>query len=129
MPINHDEIIRAQFDGLQLDRQRALNDYEASRLADDHAGVMYSADSLLQIDAKIAALDKIASGYVMAQQAPQGNRYGLSADEVEIANGIAGNDPHMTNDQRQALYAQQRQRLQFLRASGQYRDDQGTVRR
>lgn len=130
MPISHDDALRSKFSVLELEKQRALADYEEARLADNEYGVAYASDTLLEIQNKLDALHRIGSNYVLAQQTQQqGNRYGLSADEVAIANGIAGNDPHMSNDQRQQLYLQQKQKLNFMRATGQYRDDQGTVKR
>jgi hypothetical protein len=35
----------------------------------------------------------------------------------------------MTNEQREELYARNKQKYQQARATGAYRDDQGTVRR
>lgn len=128
MPYDYPTIIRAQFDGLQLDRQRTQTEMERCRLCEDEDGTMYAANALLEINAKLAALDNVAKNYVTAQHLPA-NRYGLTQDEIEIANGIAGSDPHMTQDQRQQLYLQNKQKLQYMRATGQYRDDQGTVRR
>ena len=77
---------------------------------------MYSANKILEVDQKLAALNNIANNYVAQQQQPQGNRYGLSDDEVSIANGINGGDENLSNDQRQQIYAQQRQKLRHMRA-------------
>lgn len=130
MPISHEDAIRADFDRLQFEKQRALADYEQARLCEDYDGVAHASITLREVEGHLHTLDRIASNYVMSrQQQQQGNRYGLSPDEVTIAHGIASNDPNMTADQREALYAQQKQKLQFMRATGQYRDDQGSVRR
>ncbi len=66
-----------------------------------------------------------------AQQMPRANasRYGLSPDEVAIARGISGSDRNLSNDDRERMYAEQKARYQHMRATGEYRDDQGQVRR
>jgi hypothetical protein len=91
---------------------------------------MNAADEILTVDQKKLALDRIANQYVAQQQVqPQGNRYGLSKDEVDVAHGIASSDQRMTKDDREQLYAQNKAKLARMRATGEYRDDQGTVRR
>jgi hypothetical protein len=129
MSFEHDAIIKAQYQQLGTDRARAVADLEAGRTDEDQYLTMDAADRILMADQKLAALDKIATNFVAAQQQPAGNRYGLSQDEMEIAHGIAGNDASMSLEQREALYSRNKQRLNHMRATGQYRDDQGSVRR
>ena len=129
MAYEHSAIIKAQYQQLAEDRARAVADLESGRIGEDGWSTMDAGNRILEADMKLAALDNIANTYVASQQQPQGHRYGLSRDEVEIAAGIAGNDPHLTQDQRELVYAQNKQKLRNMRASGAYRDDQGTVRR
>ena len=125
MPFDHNQVLQAQFQQLASERARAYADYENGRLAEDEYSTMNAANLIVEADAKLAALNNIANNYVAAQQQPQGNRYGLNPDEVQIAHGIAGHDPHITLEQRELVYAQNKQKLQHMRATGQYRDDQG----
>jgi hypothetical protein len=126
----HDDIITAQFNKLTAERARAAGEYEEARLSEDADSVMYSADRITEIDAKIGALNQIANNFVAGQQRAQAqNRYGLSKDEQEVAHGLASGDRSMTNDQREQVYAQNRAKYHRMRASGEYRDDQGRVTR
>jgi hypothetical protein len=125
MAYNHDDVIRAQAEQLAAARADALGLYEAARIREDADGVMDAANRIIETDARLAALGQIANQFVASQQRPQGNKYGLSRDQIEIAEGIASNDRTLSADDRQRIYAQNRNRLQHMRATGQYRDDQG----
>ena len=57
----------------------------------------------------------------------QQHRSPLSEDERDIARSHP--DPNMSNEAKEALYLQNKQRYQHARATGSYRDDQGSVRR
>ena len=130
MAFEHRAVIEAQYQKLAIDRAQAVADYEAGRMAEDDYATMSAADRIVEADQKRLAVDRIASNFIsQQQQQSQGSRYGLSADEVSIARGIAGNDPQMSDDERERLYAQNKERLRYMRATGQYRDDQGSVRR
>ena len=122
-------IIEAQYTALADERSAAYAALEAARVAEDEYTVMNAANRLIDADARRAALDNIAHRYVAGQaQQQQGSRWGLSKDEAAIAHGIASNDPNMTADQREQIYAQNRDRLRHMRATGAYRDDQGRSR-
>jgi hypothetical protein len=130
MAYDHESVIKAQYVQLQADRAAAVAQYEADRIAEDQYGTMSAADRILEADSKLAALDRVATNYIAGQQRGQPqNRYGLNADEVQIARGIGGSDPKLSNDERERIYAENRGKYQRMRASGEYRDDQGTVRR
>ena len=130
MAYDHESVIKAQFVQLQADRAAAVAEYEAQRIAEDQYGTMSAADRILEMDSRVAALNRIADTYVAGQQRAQPqNKYGLSKDEQEVAHGLASGDRTMTNDQREQLYAQNRAKYQRMRASGEYRDDQGRVTR
>jgi hypothetical protein len=120
VPYDHKDVITAQAKELAADRAQALVDYERANSFDDGAGVMAAADRIIEIDAKTTALNGIARNLVMQQAAPRGNRFGLTQDELDIAKSCRQTDEE---------YARNKDRLQYLRATGQYRDDQGTVRR
>ena len=130
MAYDHADVISAQFDRLTSERARAAGDYESARIDEDAYGVLSAADRIIEVDARIAALGQIANNFVAAQQQQQqGNRYGLSRDEVQIARGISASDAKLSDDDRQRIYAEQKGKYQHMRATGQYRDDQGSVRR
>jgi len=126
----HQQVIQAQAESLAAQRARALNEYEACRLSEDTDGTMAAADAIVDIDARAAALSRIACNLAASQQQrPQGNRYGLSRDEIEVAHGLASGDRKLTNEQREEAYARNKARYQQARRDGSYRDDQGRVTR
>jgi hypothetical protein len=129
MAYDHESVILAQYKQLAADRAQAVADYELGRTTEDEYGTMYAADRILQVDQKRMALDRIAHNYVAEQTQPQANQYGLSKDEQDIARGMFGSDRGMTDEQRDRIYAENKAKLKHLRATGQYRDDQGSVRR
>ena len=129
MAFEHRDILVAQYEELNSARAKALGNYESARLDEDAQGAMSAAATIVDCDARLQMLDKIAAGFVAQQQPPQGNRYGLSNDEVEIAHGTASADKSLTDDAREQIYAQNKMKLRQMRASGQYRDDQGRVTR
>lgn len=130
MAFENDAIIRAQFQQLQADRAQAYADLEAQRHAENEFGTMNAANAILETDAKLAALERVANTYVSGQQRAQSqNRYGLSSDEIAIARGNGSGDPRLTNDDRDRIYSEQKARYQQARRDGSYRDDQGRVTR
>ncbi|MEH2547132.1 hypothetical protein V1283_003777 [Bradyrhizobium sp. AZCC 2262] len=126
MAYEHRAVIEAQYQRLAADRAEAVARYESGRICEDEYETMNAANTILEMDQKRAALDRIAQNFVISQQQPRGNRYGLNEDEISIANGIAGSDQSITNEQRQQAYAANKERLRHMRATGQYRDDQGS---
>ena len=129
MAFQHEDVIAAQALNLENERVQALAEYEAGRVNNDNYGCMAAANRILEIDAKRDALDRIASNYLAGQQrqqSQQSNRFGLSNDELAVAENSHSSG---TRDQRIEQYARNKQRLQHMRATGAYRDDQGTVRR
>ena len=130
MAYEHESVIKAQYQQLTADRAAAVAEYESGRVSEDEYTTMSAAHRILEADAKLAALNRIADTYVAGQQRAQPqNKYGLSKDEQEVAHGLASGDRTMTNDQREQLYAQNRAKYHRMRASGEYRDDQGRVTR
>lgn len=129
MAYSYQQILESQYESKAANRSQALADLEAARLNEDPAGTMDAADRILEIDKSVAALNTIANQYVRSQQQqPRGSKYGLSQDEMEIAHGFASGDRSMSNDEREKTYAENRDRLRHMRATGAYRDDQGRSR-
>jgi hypothetical protein len=124
---SHRDVIIAQAEALETERAQAIAHYEHARVSEDGDKTLNWADRITEIDSKRAALNRIADQYVAMEQAqPRQNAYGLSDTEVEIArNSHSGG----TAEQRIEEYARNKSRYQHMRATGQYRDDQGTVKR
>ena len=130
MPYDHRDVILAQHNKLIAERARVVGEYEEARLGEYADAVMYAADKITEIDAKIGALNQIANNFVAGQQRQQPqNKYGLNKDEQEVARGLASGDRTMSDDDRERVYAEQKARYQRMRATGEYRDDQGSIRR
>lgn len=130
MPYEHRDVVLAQHNKLLAERARVVGEYEEARLGEYPDAVMYAADKLTEIDAKIGALNQIANNLVASQQQAQPqNKYGLNKDEQEIARGLASGDRSMSDEDRQRVYAEQKAKYQRMRATGQYRDDQGSMKR
>jgi hypothetical protein len=126
----YDAIIRAQYETLAQQRAQAAADLEAARMSEDSYNVMDASARIVDADVRRAAVDQIANRYVAQQQQPRGNQYGLNQSEVEIARGISGGDPKLTNDERERIYAANKNKLRHMRQTGEYRDDQANqVRR
>lgn len=129
MAFEHQAVISAQYEQLSNERAQAVAEYEHGRINEDRYAVMAAADRIVEADARRAALDNIARAFVSQQQQPRGNQFGLNQDEVVIAHGIGGGDPSLTDQERERVYAYNRDKLRHMRATGAYRDDQGSVRR
>jgi hypothetical protein len=130
MPYSYDDIMKYQAERLTAQRAAAVADLESARYREDAYAVSDAADTILKLDGDLERLGRIANQHYSQQQAQQPrNRYGLSDAEVEVARGIAGSDPRLTNEQREEIYAREKQKLGYMRRTGQYRDDQGQVSR
>jgi len=130
VPYEHRDVVLAQHNKLLAERARVVGEYEEARLGEYPDAVMYAADKLTEIDAKIGALNQIANNLVASQQQAQPqNKYGLNKDEQEIARGLASGDRSISDEDRQRVYAEQKAKYQRMRATGQYRDDQGSMKR
>ena len=129
MAYSYQSIMQAQMDRLEAEGVQQAAELEAGRLEEDADRVNWAAQRILEIDAQRAQLVVRANHHAAQQRAqPRGNKYGLSHDEIEVARNFT-TDPKLTNDDKEKLYAEQRNRYRHARATGEYRDDQGTVRR
>jgi hypothetical protein len=128
MAYDYSSIMAAQWERLNEEAAQTAADLEAARQREDTNGTMYAAQRILQIDAERDALARRANQYAQQQAYAQqhSNRYGLSDQEIEVAKNSHG---HGTVEERVAEYAANKQKYQHMRATGQYRDDQGTVKR
>jgi len=126
MAYSYEDILKSQYEQKAADRALALADLEAARLSEDPNGTMDAANRILEVDKSVTALNTIANQYVRQQQQPQGNRWNLSSEEMDVAKAShsAG-----TEEERIEEYARNKQRYRQARADGSYRDDQGSVRR
>ncbi len=130
MAFKHEDVIQAHWDNLVAEKAMADRDYEAARQNEDASGVMDAGNRLLDANRKLRELDDIAANFVRSQQRPQqSNKYGLSEDEIAIARGLASGDKTLSNDDRDRIYSENRQRYRQARRDGSYRDDQGRVTR
>jgi len=127
MAFSHDAAIKARIEHHQEEYAQANAEYEAARLAEDSQGVHQAAERMEKAEHHLHSLNRIASNYVAQQQRqPQGNAYGLSNEEIEVAKNTHSGG---TVDDRIKEYAQNKAKYQHMRSTGEYRDDQGTVRR
>lgn len=116
--------------GFQIAMEEAASVYRQCELANDVDGAAAAAQQLAGLRASVNELNSMArEAYVQQMPRANANKYGLSADEVTIAHGMSGGDRTLSNDERERSYAEQKARLQHMRATGEYRDDQGQVRR
>jgi hypothetical protein len=129
MPFNYTDIMQSQWERLEAEQAAEAAELEAGRIAEDGFRVENAARRILELDAQRSALAQRANQYASQLQGrPQGNSYGLSDREVEVAKNWTS-DPAISTDDRLRTYAEQKQRYQRARMSGEYRDDQGRVTR
>jgi hypothetical protein len=127
MAYDYSSIMQAQAERIQADAATAAADLEAARHREDSNAVMYHAEQLLTLDAQYAALAQRANTYFAQQQSqPRRHPSGLSDAEIEVAKN---SHSHGTVEDRIREYSANKQKLAYMRATGQYRDDQGTVKR
>jgi hypothetical protein len=127
MAYSYEDILKSQYEQKAADRAQALADLEAARIKEDAFDTMNAADRIVEIDKSVSALDRIANQYVQQSQAqPRGNKWNLSNEEMEVAKASHSSG---TAEERIEDYARNKQRYQHARATGAYRDDQGSVRR
>jgi hypothetical protein len=126
---NYIDIMQNQLERIDTEAAQRAAELEAARIAEDAAGVDWAAREILRLDADRAQLAVRARDFDARQRAqPQRHKYGLSPDEIEVARNFT-TDPKLSNDDKEKLYAEQRNRYRQARANGSYRDDQGRVTR
>ena len=129
MAYDYQSIMQSQWERLESEGVQQAAELEAGRIAEDADRVHWAAQRILELDAQKNALAVRANQFAAQQRAePRGNKYGLSHDEIEVARNFT-TDPKLSNDDKEKLYAEQRNRYRHARATGAYRDDQGSIRR
>ncbi|WP_316159802.1 hypothetical protein [Bradyrhizobium sp. SZCCHNRI20481] len=130
MSYSYDEILVAQGQRIEAERAQQVAELEAGRMSEDPDRVNDAANRILELDAQYAALAQRANSYYAQGQAHarQANPHGLNDQEMEVAANFS-QDPSLSREQKLEIYARQKARYQHMRRTGEYRDDQGTVRR
>ena len=141
MPYDYSSIMTAQWQRLDAEAAEQAAELEAGRHAEDPHRVNYAAQRILEIDAQRTALAHRANQFVAQQQAPivggddlskrdrdLCRHYRLSPDDLAVAKGWTADD-RIPDTQRIEEYLRNKQRYQHARASGEYRDDQGMMKR
>lgn len=113
--------------------ESAIIDEEAAfrraELSGDQEEMVRASMAIASYRATAREYNSMAAEHAQGMQAARpANAHGLSDQEVEVAKNWTG-DNHMTADDKLRIYAENKARYQRMRASGEYRDDQGTVRR
>lgn len=115
----------AGYQAALLDEQQAFQ--RASAVGDVDEQVRAS-QALAALRVTMKEYDAMARDHARTQQAPQGNKWGLSNDESEIARNSFGSQD-LTNDQREEIYARNKAKYRSMLADGTYSNSQGSVRR
>jgi hypothetical protein len=127
MPYSYESIMQAQFERIDTETAQRAAELEAARIAEDAAGVNWAAKEILQLDAERERLAVRARNLDAQQRAqPQRHPSGLTQAEIDVAK----NSHSMgTVEDRIREYSANKAKYQHQRATGQYRDDQGSIRR
>jgi hypothetical protein len=141
MAFKYEDLLIDQGQLLQAERAEAMADLEAARQTEDIVRCREAEARILKIDGDYERLERYANQFVARQQAAPfygddvsardaqlAAKYGLSAQEIGVARNWTS-DPKICDDDKFREYAQQRNKYRYMRQTGQYRDDQGTVRR
>ena len=127
MAYTYADNLQAQARRIEEDSAATAADLESCRVREDAQGTMDAASRLLHLDAEYKALNARANTYISQQQMqPQRHPSGLSDAEIEVAKNSHG---HGTVEERIQDYARNREKYRHMRATGQYRDDQGSLKR
>jgi hypothetical protein len=118
---------------LQAERSEAVGMLEAARISEDLATVNAASDVIVRCDRDAQILATYHNQLVQQQQraqAQQPNKYGLTRQEMEIAEKSIQDraDVRLTRDQKHQMYANNKARYWQMRRDGTYSDGQGTQR-
>jgi hypothetical protein len=101
--------------------------FQRARVAGDVAAQVAASQGIASLRAQANEYQKLAVEHAQSMQQPQGNKWGLSEREVEIAKNSFGEikrGGHMVDlseDEKCELYARNRNKLHRMRADGTYR--------
>ena len=138
MAFDHKDVIQAQYQQIASDRAAAVGTYESARINEDTDATMFAANAIIEADARLAALNRIANNLVASnRQAPLAGedemsrndallarKYGLTGTQLSVAKGWTS-DANLKDEDKVRTYIENANRYHGMRASGQYRDDQG----
>jgi hypothetical protein len=142
MAYTYQQILAAQYEVAQAENASASAALEDARLREDPSDVQAAVDRLVSNNMVIQQLNQAAVQMQQPQQQPAAGfgddvradhvelaqRYGLSPQQI----GIAVNwtqDPNISDEVKVKRYCENVNKLSRMRATGQYRDDQGTLKR
>jgi hypothetical protein len=109
--------------------QGAVAEFKQAQLAGDDQSMVDAANRIASLrSAQQQVIPMYNEAVNPAPAAPPVNRYGLTATEAEVAKNFT-HDPGLSEDDKMRTYAEQRNRLRHMRQTGEYRDDQGVVKR
>jgi hypothetical protein len=107
--------------------QAKISDYHYAQSNGDVDGMASAAMEMAGLEATAREFNNLANRAANPQQgAGAVDRWGLNADEREVAKNWT-NDPDVSEDQKFRTYAEQKQKYQYQRQAGIYRDDQGRI--
>ena len=135
MAWTYEESLAASYQANQIEQRRALTELDAAHQCEDWAGLEHAKARLREAEGEERWLREKAQNLQRQQQAAQAaprNKHGFSNTEVDVAlNSFQDRPdlPRLTREQKLDLYQANKQKYWAMRNSGQYRDDQGTVRR
>jgi hypothetical protein len=125
---NLKEVYNRGVANLTTSYQSALSDYHMSESMNDADGMADAAVRIAGLEATYNQFQSLAHRTANPQAAVPVNRYGLNAEEQEVARNFTG-DNRLSDDEKQRIYSEQKAKYRHQRATGQYRHDPGTVRR
>jgi hypothetical protein len=110
-----------------------MTNFRQAQLNSDESEMVASANRIAALRSAKREIPMMYSEATSPRQAaPQVNQNGLTEVEAEVARNsfgpvkdARGNMVDMTIDQKEKLYRYNRDKYQYMRQSGQYRDDQG----
>jgi hypothetical protein len=103
------------------------HEYRKASMRNDTDAMASAAMEIAALRVQAKEFDALAREDARGMQAsiPKGNKYGLTDEEVEIARSSIVDRPRVTNlseDDKQKLYAENKQKLAEMRRTGQYSD-------
>ncbi|MES5485947.1 hypothetical protein QMZ05_24605 [Bradyrhizobium sp. INPA03-11B] len=141
MPIDVRQVHARSVEGFQAAYAEETAAYQRAALAGDLDEAARAAQALAGLRATMRELETLANEAMTPRQQPLAGaedlshrdvqlarHYGLTAQEIGVAKGWT-NNPDLSDEDKVRQYVENRQRYRHMRATGEYRDDQGKVTR
>jgi hypothetical protein len=134
------EVHKRALGGFEIAYQQELSNFRQAQITGDIDECARAAQAMSGYRASMRELNNMASEAVAQRQPLAGSdelsrrdvelatKYGLTAHEIGVAKGWTAN-PDISDESKVRSYVENRQRYRFMRQTGEYRDDQGAVRR